>query len=169
MPLVVSDNSPLNLLVRIGRPDVLPALFGRVLIPPEVAREMGHPKAPDPVRQFIAAPPSWLEIRPPTRTNAFPTLDPGESAAINLAVELGAVLLIDERDGRAAAAALGIPVIGAIGVLERAAEGGLIADLATVYNAVRSQRFHVSEVILRDSLARIERNRNSQPPKGEAN
>jgi len=48
--LIVSDNSPLNLLVRLGVSDVLRAMFSEVLIPPEVALEMSHPKAPVEVR-----------------------------------------------------------------------------------------------------------------------
>ena len=49
-----------------------------------------------------------------------PSLDIGEAEAITLAAELGALLLIDEIDGRAAAAAAGIPFVGVLGVLARA-------------------------------------------------
>lgn len=44
-------------------------------------------------------------------------LDPGEAAAIQLASELKAdLLLIDERTGRAEAARRNIPVVGGLGV-----------------------------------------------------
>jgi predicted nucleic acid-binding protein len=98
--LIVSDNSPLNLLIRIGLAEILPKLFTLVVIPPEVAQEMRHHKAPQPVRDFISSPPSWLKIMVPETLIQFPKLDPGESAAISLAVELRAILLIDEHDGR---------------------------------------------------------------------
>jgi len=152
--LIVSDNSPLNLLVSIGFADVLPALFQRVVIPPDVAAEMAHPGAPLEIRNFIAAPPEWLAIQNPATRLALPHLDPGEAAAISLAVELGAALLIDELDGRKEASARGLIVIGAVGVLERAADAGLIPDLAVAHTRVRGMRFHVADSILEASLER---------------
>lgn len=154
MTLVVSDNSPLNLLVRLGQANVLPALFQHVVIPPEVATEMAHPRAPVEVRTFIATPPAWLAITAPTVRLPLPHLDAGEAAAISLAAELGAALLIDELAGRQEAHARGLTIIGAVGVLERAADAGLIPDLAAVHNQIRTIRFHLSDAILQASLAR---------------
>ena len=76
MTLIVSDNSPLNLLVRLGLADLLPALFQHVVIPPEVA-EMAHPKAPAEVQTFIAAQPTWLTVQQPTIVLPLPHLDRG--------------------------------------------------------------------------------------------
>lgn len=154
MTLVVSDNSPLNLLVRIGHQDVLPALFVRVVIPPEVVSEMAHPKAPPETRAFAAAPPPWLTIQAAAVPLSLPNLDPGEAAAISLAAELGAAILIDELDGRQEARARGLTVIGAVGVLERAADAGLVPDLAAAHARIRGLRFHVADAVLDDSLAR---------------
>jgi hypothetical protein len=44
--LVISDTTPLNYLILIGQIEVLPQLFGRLIVPPAVIREMLHPKAP---------------------------------------------------------------------------------------------------------------------------
>jgi len=152
--LIVSDNSPLNLLIRIDWAEVLPALFQRIVIPTEVAAEMAHPKAPSEVRAFIAAPPTWLDIQIPATRLLLPHLDPAEASAINLAVEMGAALLIDELDGRHEAQARGLIVIGAIGVLERAADSGFIPDLAAAHARIRSLRFHIADSILNASLQR---------------
>lgn len=154
MTLVVSDNSPLNLLVRIGCEGILPSLFNRVVIPPEVVSEMTHPKAPAEVRAFIVSPPTWLAVQAPVTRLPLPHLDSGEAAAISLAAELGAALLIDETDGRHEAQTRGLIVIGAVGVLERAADAGFMVDLAEAHNRVRGLNFHVAESILRASLAR---------------
>lgn len=154
MTIVVSDNSPLNLLIRVGLAEVLPALFPHVLIPPEVAGEMAHPKAPPEIRAFIAAPPAWLGVQSPAARLPLPHLDPGEAAAISLAVEFGAALLIDERDGRREAQSRGLIVVGAVGVLERAATAGLISDLAAVHAQIRRLRFHIADAILEASLVR---------------
>jgi predicted nucleic acid-binding protein len=58
--LVVADSSPLNVLVVVGYADILPKLFQAVVIPPQVAGELSHPRTPAAVREFIASPPSWL-------------------------------------------------------------------------------------------------------------
>lgn len=43
--IVVSDTSPLNYLVLIEEVEVLPAVFGRVVVPPVVVEELQAPGA----------------------------------------------------------------------------------------------------------------------------
>jgi predicted nucleic acid-binding protein len=103
--LVVADSSPLIVLLTIGHIEVLPALFSQMAIPPEVAAELARPNRPQIVREFMASPPHWLSERAPKATEAIPALHAGERAAISLARELHAdLLLIDELRGRQAAA-----------------------------------------------------------------
>jgi predicted nucleic acid-binding protein len=154
LTLIVSDSSPLNILICLGQEHVLCKLFDRVVIPPEVVRELSHARAPSKVRQFIATPPSWLSISAPTKLLSFLHLDAGETEAISLAVELQATLMIDERDGRSAATAHGLKIIGAVGILERAAGEGLIPDLKEIHAQIRGLKFRVSNEILADPLAR---------------
>lgn len=47
----VSDTSPVHYLVLIGQAELLPKLFGDILIPGPVAVEMRHPRAPGAVRE----------------------------------------------------------------------------------------------------------------------
>jgi predicted nucleic acid-binding protein len=47
--IVVADTSPLNYLIRLGHPEVLPEIYGRVLVPPAVLIELQHPDAPSEV------------------------------------------------------------------------------------------------------------------------
>jgi predicted nucleic acid-binding protein len=47
---VISNTSPLNYLALIDLPDILPILFGRVLIPEAVWHELRSPEAPQPVK-----------------------------------------------------------------------------------------------------------------------
>jgi hypothetical protein len=42
--LVIADSSPLHYLVLIEQTDILPALFGHVIIPPVVAEELQRPQ-----------------------------------------------------------------------------------------------------------------------------
>ena len=154
--LVVSDASPINVLIRIGQIDVLPALFKSVVIPTSVAEEMTRPATPQIVRDWMARSPEWFTIRSP-HVPVNPTMlrHRGERDAISLAQEIHAdALLLDEEKARAEALALGVAVIGTVGVLQRAADQGVIADLQAVYDQLRQIKFHVSEKILHDSLAR---------------
>jgi predicted nucleic acid-binding protein len=153
--IVVADSSPFVVLVNIGHVHVLPVLYGQVIIPPEVGVELGMPKRPEPVRSFIAAPPPWLRVQAPASVEAIAGLHAGEAAAISLARELQADrLIIDETPGRMAATERGIPIIGTVGVLELAAEQGLI-DLADAFERVKQTDFWVSPAFLDERLARF--------------
>jgi predicted nucleic acid-binding protein len=152
--LVVSDASPLNILIRIECIDVLPKLYGQVFVPSAVAAEMGDPKAPAVVRNFITSPPEWLVIRAPENLLALTGIDLGERAAISLARQLNAdLLLIDEKRGRRVALDMHLRIIGTIGLLEIAAIRGLL-DLAVMVKRIRQTDFSVSEAILQAALQR---------------
>jgi len=124
---------------------------------------MALTRAPVEVRSFIATPPPWLSINAPSAPLSLPHLDPGEAAAISLAAELRATLLIDELDGRREAQARGLTVIGGIGLLERAADLGLVSDLAAIHAEIWRHGFHVSDAVLQASLARHLANRGKNP------
>lgn len=80
-------------------------------------------------------------------------LDPGEQDAIVLALHLNAdLVLMDEREGVEEARRLGLTVTGTIGVLDRAAEGGLI-ELAPAITALRQTNFRVNPMLLDRLLA----------------
>ena len=151
--LIVADASPLNYLVLIQAVEVLPALYGRIVAPPEVLGELRDPAGPGQVREWAEAPPPWLEVRSAAAIDASLPLDPGERAAIALALELRADrLLIDERDGRAVAARLGIPVAGTLAVLRDAAVAGHV-DLATAFDRLRKTTFRASQSLFDQVLA----------------
>src|SRR5438552_821643 len=134
--LVVADSSPLIVLINIEYIDILPRLFGKVVIPPEVSAELSVSNRPQPIQTFINSPPPWLLLQSPSIVEPIPMLHPGEVTAISLALELHAdLLLIDELRGRKAAAARKIRVTGTIGVLEQAADRGLL-DLKEAFERI---------------------------------
>jgi predicted nucleic acid-binding protein len=151
--IVVADTSPFVVLVAIEHVDVLPTLFKEVLIPPPVASELASPKRSQEVRDFIATPPLWLRVLAPASVEAIPGLAAAETAAIAPAAELQAGrLIIDEYRGRKAASARGLRVVGTVGVLELAAEMGLI-DLARAFERVKQTDFWISHKLLDERLA----------------
>ena len=89
--MIVADTGPLRLSGLIEVVDVLPRLFGRVLIPEIVGAELSRRSTPLPVREWLAAAPAWLERHPnpPATGNFPPQLGAGERAAIGLAQAIG--------------------------------------------------------------------------------
>lgn len=150
--LVVADSSPIIVLIMIGHIDVLPKLFGQVVIPTEVSTELLHSKRLQNVRDFMTSSPIWLLERTPAAIEPIPSLHAGESAAISLAQELKAdLLLIDEVHGRKAAAERHIPFTGTIGVLELAADEGLL-NLEDTFARVKNTDFWISNEFLDERL-----------------
>ena len=128
--IVVSDTSPLNYLILIDYQDVLPTLFGQIIIPQAVLNELQHTRTPEKIKNWIITKPAWLEVRTVIigASSKLENLDYGEREAIFLAEELGAdAILIDEKDGRREAAKLGFITVGTLSVLDRAAETNLIS------------------------------------------
>src|SRR5713226_7976080 len=143
MLVIVADTTPLNYLVLIETVDILPKLYGRVLIPPAVMAELSDLKTPKMVRAWVAQSPPWLDVIPP-RTPAHSRmlqLDAGEREAIALASEQqSSLLLLDERDGTITARSRRLTVIGTLGVLDQAAIRGWI-DLPAVFDRLRQTTF----------------------------
>lgn len=158
MPLVVADTGPLRYLVLIDAIDLLPRLFGRVLIPEIVGAELSRPSTPLLVSEWLAGNPAWLERRanPPTLKMLPPQLDAGERAAISLAQLIGdALLLIDDRAGIEAARMHGVEATGTLGILVRAAGGGLV-DLRTAFERLKATNFRYRPALLDALLAQHE-------------
>jgi predicted nucleic acid-binding protein len=64
--IVVADTGPIHYLVLIGRIEILPVLFDTVVIPSVVRGELARAGAPEAVRNWIQAPPAWLDVQTPT-------------------------------------------------------------------------------------------------------
>jgi predicted nucleic acid-binding protein len=143
--IVVADAGPIHYLVLIGAVDVLQPLYNLVLVPQTVVEELQEAGAPAAVQTWIAQPPAWLEIRPdPPSDRTMEFLDPGERAAISLAISLSVDrLLIDDWDGRAEAERRHLLVTGTLGVLADAHLAGLI-DFEAVLAQLRHTNFYLS-------------------------
>jgi predicted nucleic acid-binding protein len=148
---VVSNTSPISNLAIIGRLDLLRRQFGEIWIPVGVQSELdrvAHPAALKEIRQAFLD--GWIKPRTLREDKVVrllaTTLDPGEAQAIALAQELSAdLILLDERDGRNAAAHAGLPVTGILGVLLRAKSDGQIRRVRPEVEALRTRaRFFVS-------------------------
>ena len=147
--IVVADTSPINYLILIELQDLLPKLFGRILIPKAVHRELRSAAAPEPIKRFLDEALDWLEVR--TAPEIDPTLrqlDSGEREVIALALSIGAdSVLLDERKGRHAARESGLRVSGTLGVICLAADQKLIT-LNDALDRLEKTNFRVSPRLL---------------------
>jgi len=159
---VVSNTTPLNYLVLINEVAVLHEVYGRIVIPQAVIDELQHDETPAIVRQWIANHPEWLEVRQVSIAHdvALEELGAGEREAIVLAEQLGAsAVILDERAARQEASRRGLLVTGTLGVLDKAAERGLL-DLGEAFERLRQTTFRASQELYQRFLDRdVERKR----------
>jgi predicted nucleic acid-binding protein len=150
--IVVADSAPLHYLILLDLADLLPKLYGEVLIPSAVVSELSSDGTPTKVRGWLAVAPGWLRIEPvgsEHSSRVSDALGTGEREAIALAQILHAdLLLIDDSDGRFEARRLGLRVTGTLGVLRVAAELRLI-DVDAVVRSLRATNFYVDDNLIR--------------------
>lgn len=158
--IAVADTSPISYLVLIGEIELLPALFTEVIIPPEVAAELSHPRAPALLKHWWQEPPAWIRVADPGRESPPETvrrLHLGEREAILLARRIGAeIVLLDDKAARRAAKTLGLPVMGLLGILA-AASAQRRVNVVQAVERLRRTNFRVSPELLRDLLERASR------------
>ena len=157
MSVVVADASPLIFLSRLGLLDLLPQIFDSVLVPRAVFEEAVH--GGDSLAGAAGvAEAEWLVVRD-TEPDASLVraltrdLGAGETAAILLALDVAAdLVLIDDRSARAAARRLRLTVRGTLGVLLEAKRQGLIEELGTHVDRLKSAGAWLSDDLVQKVL-----------------
>lgn len=163
MPGAVSDSSTLIHLAAIRQIELLRELFGQVLIPPAVWREVVEDGRDRPgvheVREAAAV--GWIKIVAPTNRALLQILsrdlDAGETEAIALALECQAdVVLLDESDARRVASLYHLRKTGVVGVLMRARLDGRIPTLRVALDQLREGAgFWISDDLYRIALEAV--------------
>ncbi|NUQ62763.1 MAG: DUF3368 domain-containing protein [Pirellulales bacterium] len=138
-PPVVSNASPLIALEQIGQLPILKGLFGTVAIPPAVAREI----AP------TVSPPEWIQQQQLTQPIGplilGTSLGAGESEAIALGLEIQSrFVVLDDRAARRLAQALGLSVIGTLGVLLAAKRRNLLPAVRPCLDGLLNHDFRIA-------------------------
>ena len=136
-------------LAAVGRADLLASLYGELVVPPAVGRELAGLPRREP--RFAAAAP-----RPPfVRVEPIPSsavnvgallaelaleLHPGEAEALTLATARRAdLLLVDELAARRLAQRRGVPTQGLLGVLVEAKRRGILPGVAPLLDRLRAE------------------------------
>lgn len=158
--IIVSDTSPITNLAAIGRLDLLQTLYGHIIIPSEVYGEMvGLSKSVPGSREIQTF--DWIKTQKVLNRqkivelrNARENIDLGEAAAIALALETKAdLLLIDERRGRVIASEYGLNIVGLLGVLLQAKARKMILTVKPLVDQLIAEaNFRVSQKLYESVL-----------------
>lgn len=145
MPVTVSNSTPLIHLAKLNQLALLPAFFGKIMIPQAVFNECvtageGYEDA------ALIAEADWLTVKTVTNTHLVTSLkaelDQGEAEAIALALEQHAtVLLLDDSEARDKARLYGITHTGTIGILLKAKKAGQLVILKDALDALQATGF----------------------------
>lgn len=159
--IIVSDTTPIISLIKINRLDLLQKLFGEVLIPEAVYRELttnavfkneaDRVKDSDFLKTASVKNRKALEV-----LQAASGLDDGESEAIILADELHSdALIIDERKGRKVAQKLGIKITGTIGIMLQAHTENMISsdEIKMYLEQLKNSNIRLSDSLIREALS----------------
>ena len=143
---IVVNAGPLISLARIGQLDLLPKLFGEIIIPAAVYREVTQDQSLPGAAAIQKA--EWIrsaEVSDRAAVERFSFwLDADESEVLVLAQELGITAAIDERRGRNIAAALGLPQTGTVGILLTAKKAGLIPFVVPLLDQLSASGVRIS-------------------------
>ena len=156
--IVIADASPLIALARVNGLSWLQQLFTEVMLTDVVLAEVlsgRYPYTEAPIRQALEA--GWLKtVAIPTTDPALPDLVEGEASSIRLALSRNgpALLLIDERSGRAVAQDLGLSVAGTAAVIGLARQRGLITSARQVFAALHASDFRIAPAVIQAVLDR---------------
>lgn len=154
--IVVADTSVILNLCFLRHESLLLQLFGSVHVPFQVEVEFVRLASVDTRFAGLEFPSFIQRTQPQITSHAWshsPVLHAGEVAALSLALELGAELvLMDEAEGRAAAALLNLKTMGLLGILLQAKRQGLITAVAPLLDRLQNEaRFWIAPS-LREAL-----------------
>ena len=156
---VISDASPLIGLAIVDGLAWLPQLFGEVWIPPSVQREV-LPAVGARGEAEITAAIKRKSVRLWKKTISVPAvplpdLDEGETDCILIALSLGldnALILMDERAGRAVATEVGVGVADTAAVIGFAKKQGLIDSAKGRFERLHATDFRISATVIQAVL-----------------
>lgn len=147
---VISNSSPLINFAALGRFDLLCSLYSPLTIPEGVHEEVVIAGQRRPHSILVAQAADWIireSVHSDTIVRALRHLGRGEAEAIALATEtINSLVLMNDRQGRPAAHALGLNIIGTLGILVVAKRKGLINVLAPELEILQTRvGFRVSD------------------------
>ena len=162
MSIVISNASPLIGLCGIGSLSILEKLWGEIIIPDAVYKEVVLNAAGKPGADMIAdACKRWIKVLSVNSKNEVDALqailDEGESEVIALGQELRAdLLLLDNREPRLFAGEVNLKVIGVVGIIKLAWQRALITKPIDELCKLKLNGFWIDDKIIERVKSDIE-------------
>jgi predicted nucleic acid-binding protein len=152
MPKVIADTSPIQYLYQTNLLDLLPQLYGTVIVPQAVANELAAGTALQISLPNLTSL-SWLKIKTTTVDLALQEikgLGAGEKEAFALALQIkDSLMIVDDGLARYYAKQLNIKLTGTLGILLKAKQLGLLATVTPILDPLDTLGFRL------DSSTRI--------------
>jgi hypothetical protein len=149
---VVVNAGPLIALSVSGHLQLLQQLYGEVLVPEKVFREVTDAGAGKPGAAEVAAADFLVRTQVKTESEILlvAELGPGEAEVITLAMSVGArfALLDDRRARRVAEHAFGLRVRGTAGLLVEAKRAGAIASVRPIFEGMVASGYYLSQRLI---------------------
>ena len=150
--MIISDASPLIVLLKTNKLSILKELFQKIIIPEAVHKEITAKEHEKTIFNKI----EWIETRKIRNTDLTTLLekliDRGEAEAIVLAKELKATLLIDDAKARKHAKLLNINIIGTLGLLKIAKNRGLIPSVKKTIDNMLAEGYYIEDKLVQKIL-----------------
>lgn len=148
----VSNTSPLIYLHRLRRLELLPLLFGKIIVPFQVEQELDRGRATGRDVPNLRSQP-WIEIRRATVDHDYAELGPGESGALDLARTLpDALVILDDGAARTWAARLGLRCVGTVGILIEAKQHGHVERVTGELDRLTKMGFRMGPALRQRAL-----------------
>lgn len=143
--VIISDTSTLILFQKIKQLEILHLVYGELITTPEIEDEFGDEL------------PNWIQVKPVTDRKyqdfIATQVDIGEASAIALAQEFKEVLLlIDDLKARKLATQLDLKITGALGILHKAKQLGIIKKIKPFIDKILETNFRISDKIIDELL-----------------
>ncbi|NEP00709.1 MAG: DUF3368 domain-containing protein [Symploca sp. SIO2E9] len=144
MPNVIADTSPIQYLYQTNLLDLLPQLYGSVIVPQAVANELATGAA------FKVSLPdltslAWLKVKTTTVNLALQEINglgAGEKEAFTLALEIeDSLVIVDDGLARYYAKQLNIKFTGTLGILLKAKQLGHLTIVAPILDELDALGF----------------------------
>lgn len=152
MRKAVVNTTPLIALSHVGRLDILKNLYGGIIIPEAVYRELSV-KPESVCKKAVDSSLDWIQvakIKNQMAKSMYKTqLHDGEVEVMILAKEIAAdVVIIDDANAKKHAKYLKLPVTGTLGVLIKAKQEGYVDKLKPILSQMEQNGIYISQSVI---------------------
>lgn len=159
MRKVVVNTTPLIALSHVGQLDLLRRLYGEIIIPEAVYRELSV-KTESVCKKAVDSSLDWIrigKIKNQLAKSMYKTqLHDGEVEVMILSKEIGAdVVLIDGANAKKHAKYLDLPVTGTLGILIKARQKGYVEELKPILDQMVQNGIYISQSVIQMCLEQV--------------